>query len=149
MYYKETYMRGKYIPIGKDILIKTYENNKRSLSATAKELGTSTKTIVRRMKDYDIKWDKKVFYSCNENFFDELNEKSLYWLGFLAADGNVYKHNYSYEIKLKIANKDLSHIKQFKNDIDSMSPIHDKIERKIIGKNGFKKSEYLAHQITI
>lgn len=28
-------------------------------------------------------------YKLNEHFFDELNEKSAYWLGFLYADGYV------------------------------------------------------------
>lgn len=142
-------MRGKYTKIDKETLLKAYEDNGRSMRATGKALGTSEKTIMRRMKEYGIKWDEKVFYPCNEQFFDELNEKSLYWLGFLAADGSVCKHNYSYEIKLKLAHKDLSHVERFKQDLESMSPIHDKIEKKTAGKDGFLKDEYLAHQITI
>lgn len=142
-------MRGKYVLIEKDTLIKSYEDNGRSMRATAKALGTSEKSIMRRMKEYGIEWDKKVFYPCNENFFDELNEKSLYWLGFLATDGWVVKHNYTYEISLKLANKDLEHLKLFKEQLESQSPIHDKIEKKIAGQDGFKKDEYLANQITI
>jgi hypothetical protein len=142
-------MRGKYTTIDKEILIQAYEDSGRSMRATSKALGTSEKTIMRRMKEYGIEWDKKVFYPCNESFFDELNEKSLYWLGFLAADGCVMKHNYSYEIKLKLAHKDLEHIQLFKQDLESLSPIHDKIEKKTAGKDGFKKNEYLAHQMTI
>jgi transcriptional regulator of acetoin/glycerol metabolism len=60
-------MRGKYTTIDKDTLIKAYENNGRSMRATGKALGTSEKTVMRRMKEYDIEWDKKVFYPCNEN----------------------------------------------------------------------------------
>lgn len=142
-------MRGKYTTIDKDTLIKAYEENGRSMRATSKALGTSEKTIMRRMKEYGIEWDAKVFYPCNENFFDELNEKSLYWLGFLATDGSVDKHNYSYEIKLKLADKDLEHVKLFKSHLGSMSPIHEKIEKKTAGKDGFKKDEYLAQQISI
>jgi hypothetical protein len=142
-------MRGKYTTINKDTLIKAYEDNGRSMRAAGKALGTSEKTVMRRMKEYGIEWDKKVFYPCNEDFFDKLNERSLYWLGFLATDGWVTKHNYTYEIHLKLAHKDLDHMKLFKQHLDSLSPIHDKIERKTAGKDGFLRGEYLAHEIAI
>ena len=142
-------MRGKYTTIDKDTLIQAYEANGRSMRATGKALGTSEKTIMRRMKEHGIEWDTKVFYPCDESFFDELNEKSLYWLGFLATDGWVVKHNYTYEISLKLAHKDLDHLKLYKQHLGSLSPIHDKIEKKTAGKDGFLSDEYLAHQITI
>lgn len=142
-------MRGKYIEINKDTLIRAYEDNGRSMRATGAALGTSEKTVMRRLKEYGIEWDKKVFYPCNENFFDDLNEKSLYWLGFLATDASVSKYHYSYQIRLKLAHKDIDHIKLFKNDLDSQSPIRDKIEKKTAGKDGFLKNEYLANEIII
>lgn len=140
-------MRGKYTTIDKDTLIKAYEDNGRSMRATSKALGTSEKTVMRRMREYGIEWDKKVFYPCNENFFDELNEKSLYWLGFLAADGNVYKHQYSYSLSLKLADKDREHLLKFKTDIESLSPIHNTIKK--ASSEAFKKKEYPAVQLTI
>jgi len=46
-------------------------------------------------------------YKFNEEFFDVLNEKSAYWLGFLYADGYVrMKDGKSGELKLKL--KELS-----------------------------------------
>src|SRR5271157_1835828 len=99
-------MRGKIV-IDKDELLDTYEKNGRSLHQTAKILGTSSMTIKRRFDEYGLAYDPKPKYSCNEAFFDELNEKSMYWLGFLATDGNVQKHHYSYEIKLALATKDI------------------------------------------
>lgn len=140
-------MRGKYTIIDKNILIKAYEDSDRSMRATGKALGTSEKTIMRRMKEYGIEWDKKVFYPCNENFFDELNEKSLYWLGFLAADGNLYKHHYTYSISLKLATKDKEHLIKFKDHINSLSPIHDFVVKK--KGEAFKKREYFSSQFTI
>lgn len=140
-------MRGKYVTIEKDTLIKTYEDSGRSMRATAKVLGTSEKSIMRRMKEYGIEWDKKVFYPCNEDFFDELNEKSLYWLGFLATDGNVYKHNYTYTVSLKLAKKDEDHLLKFKEDTRSLSPIHNTIKK--ANSDAFKKKEYPAVQITL
>jgi hypothetical protein len=142
-------MRGQYVKIEKEILLKTYEENNRSMNATAKVLNTSAKSIMRRMKEYGIEWDKNIFYDCDENFFDNLNEKSLYWLGFLATDGSVSKYKYSYQLRLKLASKDIEHIKSFKKDINSSSPIRDKIEKKIAGKDGFLKDEYFANEIII
>ncbi len=141
-------MRGKYTIIDKDTLIKAYEDSGRSMRATGKILGTSEKTVMRRMKEYGIEWDKKVFYPCNENFFDELNEKSLYWLGFLATDGNVYKHQYSYNISIKLASKDKDHIMRFKQNIESLSPVHDYVMKKPKDPN-FIKDEYYVSEITI
>ncbi|HEY5268638.1 MAG TPA: hypothetical protein VII94_05975 [Candidatus Saccharimonadales bacterium] len=142
-------MQGKYVKIDKDILIKAYEDSGRSMRATGIALDTSEKTVMRRMKEYGIEWDKKVYYSCNEDFFDELNEQSLYWLGFLAADGWLYKHQYSYEICLKLAEEDSSHLQKFKLAMNSLSPIHRKIEKHKAGEKGFLKDEYASYQITI
>jgi len=51
----------------------------------------------------------------NDNIFNEINsEKTAYWLGFLYADGYLRKYKYSYEIKLKLAIKDLQHLYKFK-----------------------------------
>jgi hypothetical protein len=127
-------MRGKYTIIDKDVLSKTYEDNKRSLRAAGKALGVSDKTVMRHMIKNNLKWDKKILYSCNENFFDDLNEQSLYWLGFLSADGNVYKHKYSYSVNLRIALKDLEHLKKFKDHIGFTGPIHYGTHK---GANGF------------
>jgi len=66
----------------------------------------------------------KVFrkYSLNEEFFDELNEKSCYWLGFLYADGFVRKRKSS-ELRLKLKDSDKSHIERFIEDLGSNTPI--------------------------
>lgn len=63
-------------------------------------------------------------YKLNENFFDELNEKSAYWLGFLYADGCLrMKNGRSGELKLKLKDTDKSHIEKFLSHIGSDSPI--------------------------
>src|SRR5713101_6595045 len=63
-------------------------------------------------------------YSCDENFFSKSNEQSFYWAGFLAADGCVRKaSSNSRLLVLSVAKKDLQHIKLFKKQIKSKSPI--------------------------
>ncbi len=60
-------------------------------------------------------------YFPNEDVFDEINEFSAYWLGFLAADGCVREEKH--EIALKIKESDFYHLEKFKNWISPKSPI--------------------------
>lgn len=48
----------------------------------------------------------------DEKVFDELNEQSLYWLGFILADGNIScdPSQYSYCLQVGLAKQDLSHL---------------------------------------
>jgi hypothetical protein len=70
-------------------------------------------------------------YNLNEKFFDELNEKSAYWLGFLYADGCVrMKQGKSGELKLKLKHIDSNHIEKFLNDIECNTPIRYGVDNK-------------------
>lgn len=70
-------------------------------------------------------------YNLNENFFDVLNEKSAYWLGFLYADGYVrMKDGKSGELKLKLKDTDKNHIEKFLKDINCDKPIKCGIDNK-------------------
>lgn len=70
-------------------------------------------------------------YNLNENFFDVLNEKSVYWLGFLYADGFVrMKDGKSGELKLKLKDTDKNHIEKFLKDINCDKPIKCGIDNK-------------------
>lgn len=109
--------RSDYISIDKDILIKTYNENNNSLGKTGDAIGVSAKTIKRRMKEYDIKWDTKIHYLYNEKFFNDLNEKSLYWIGMFTANAFLKKRKYTYSSTIYVAEKDNEILKQFKADI--------------------------------
>lgn len=70
-------------------------------------------------------------YNLNESLFDELNECSAYWLGFLYADGYVrMKDGKSGELKIKLKDTDKSHIEKFLNDINCQKPIKCGVENK-------------------
>jgi len=70
-------------------------------------------------------------YNFNEHFFDDLNEKSAYWLGFLYADGYVrMKDGKSGELKLKLKDTDKNHIEKFLKDIECNKPIKCGIDGK-------------------
>jgi len=70
-------------------------------------------------------------YNLNEHFFDELNEKSSYWLGFLYADGYVrMKDGKSGELKIKLKDTDKGHIEKFLKDVECEKPIKCGIDGK-------------------
>tara|TARA_Y100000034_G_C6888167_1_gene408117 strand:- start:104 stop:1042 length:939 start_codon:yes stop_codon:yes gene_type:complete len=55
----------------------------------------------------------------DETVFDELNEYSMYWIGFLLADGNVCKSRGSYLIQLALQKRDKNHVKNFRSFMHS------------------------------
>lgn len=142
-------MRGKKFKIDKETLIETYNECDRSLNKTAEKLGTSSKSIKRRFDDYGLEYDGKVEYSVNEEFFDELNEKSMYWLGFLATDGNVRKYQYSYIIKLALATKDIDILYKFKEHINFTGTVRSYVVKPSPKSlSSLKKDEYYSSQIS-
>jgi len=58
-------------------------------------------------------------YPLNENVFDELNETSAYWIGFLYGDGYCRENR----IRFTISQKDEEFLKQFLVFIESIRPI--------------------------
>lgn len=72
------------------------------------------------------------------NFFDDIDEKRAYWLGYISADGCL-KNN-----KVNIVSKDKEIISKFKNDIDSD---HKLCESKICDKRTNKS--HLSYSISI
>lgn len=62
-------------------------------------------------------WGRK--YKFNERFFEKVNSESVaYWLGFLGADGNVYKNS----IQVSLSSKDVEHLYKFMGSIGTDSP---------------------------
>lgn len=84
------------------------------------------------MKEFDLEYLPKKQYSCNEKFFNSINEKSAYWAGFIIADGCVRKHNYSYEVSINLATRDRDQLIKFNNELESDYPIHDYAKKEII-----------------
>lgn len=76
-----------------------------------KELGTLTKVSeffdvsLESLRQFFIEnnllYKKRGKYECNDSFFSIPSEKSFYWAGFIAADGNVEKGSNRIKIELK------------------------------------------------
>lgn len=68
-------------------------------------------------------------YKINENYFENIDNKNkAYWLGFIAADGNVYGNKLSIELN----SKDEGHLKNFLEDLESPRPLRYR------ERNGYK-----------
>jgi len=76
---------------------------------------------LKQAKIYKFKGVKK--YSCDENFFEKIdNEYKSYWLGFIAADGNVMSKP-SYTLHIGLESSDACHIEEFKKHINATNPV--------------------------
>ncbi len=71
-------------------------------------------------------------YKINENYFEKIDDRNkAYWIGFISADGNIYKNKLSIELNYK----DDELLKQFIVDLDTPRPLYYR-ER----KNGAKSA---------
>lgn len=63
-------------------------------------------------------------YLCNEEFFNQDNEQSFYWAGFIMADGCVKLKDQKYkQLSIGLAISDIDHIEKFKCNIKFEGPI--------------------------
>jgi hypothetical protein len=73
-------------------------------------------------------------YALDEAAFDEINEDSAYWVGFLMADGCILETGTSSpEIRLVLSEKDREHIEKFKTFLGSTHKISIQKPRGYIG----------------
>lgn len=68
-------------------------------------------------------WGTRAKYNLDHKSFSAITEDSLYWAGFLAADGWVYNGK---TIGLGLKKPDVGHIEKFRRFIKSDLPIHEK-----------------------
>jgi hypothetical protein len=91
-----------------------------------KHLGLTVSGIQHHMNKHGIKAKYHRRYNVNDHFFGEDTERSLYWAGFIAADGCIITNNECTTptiVVLHLAVRDIDHLRQFKTDCQSESPI--------------------------
>lgn len=113
--------------ISREHLYKLYINEYRTIKDISQILGVSTITVMSRLKkfqiptrvrsDYDIdsysRDNKKIKF--NQSCFSYLNEDTLYWAGFIAADGCI--SNKDTTINISLQERDVGHLNKFKEFI--------------------------------
>ena len=118
---KQTYTKEEQIGI-----CNRYVRDGLSMDAVGREFGVSHFAIETMLRERGIprrpQDEAGRRYACNHSFFDSVDtERKAYWLGFIAADGNVWQHN----LKIALARKDREHLDRYKEHIGSEHPIDD------------------------
>jgi hypothetical protein len=115
------------VDIQKEICEK-YKNGN-TTSEISMEYSFSKTKILHILKYNDIMTrnasDKKRKYKIDEYIFNHLNENSLYWLGFIAADGNLYINPRGNKIiQFGLHQKDENHLIKLKEFFKTNKPIY-------------------------
>jgi len=109
-------------PIDTSRLQQLYDHHQ-SLDKVAKELGCSKNGVREAMKRLNLQINELIVHVCNEEFFSEINERSLYWAGFIAADGCVLDTKTRKGLSLALTLSDKTHVELFKEHIGATNPI--------------------------
>lgn len=113
-----------------------------TITAIANKYRVATKTITKILKNKNIKirTSSEIKRKCNnESIFETIDsQEKAYWIGFIAADGNMSKNG---QLTLQLAEKDLHHLEKFHKFMGATSKI-SKIECKLNGKS------FLANRVS-
>ena len=126
--------RIKNITIPKEELEAKYKELK-TFTATAKYYGVNVKTITSWIEELGIEKNNigsqgARIHNFNENYFFSIDtEHKAYWLGFLMADGCIYKgsNGNSLRLQINLATKDKEILEKFQECIKSDYKIQDKV----------------------
>lgn len=101
----------------------------------------SVATVYQILKKFGLTFSSRKYF-LNENYFNQLNPESAYWVGFLLADGCIRRH----ELSIGLSQKDRDHLIKFRDCISSNYPIHDRGYKR---PNLKKSSEYCYSYIYV
>lgn len=98
---------------------------KKTKKVLAKELNCSVAFIQKIWTENGLSGTQKTKYTCNENYFSEIDKpEKAYWLGFIAADGNIYRREgHQGQLQISIKDKDVELLIFLKKEIESDHPI--------------------------
>lgn len=101
------------------------QKGKKTKTALAKELNCSISFIGKIWAENNLTNTVSGIYYYDENYFDTIDclEKA-YWLGFLAADGNLYRRDgHQGLISLSLKNTDIEALENFKKQLKTEKPV--------------------------
>lgn len=117
----------------KEWLEDLHYNQKLNLTQISKLAHTSKATIKNYFNRFGIEVNKELVcssmrsYKLNEDYFQTIDtEHKAYWLGFIIADGNIFKRKdraESYRLTIKLSKKDSGHLEKFLKDLNCNAPI--------------------------
>jgi len=109
-------------------IIEKYNNGKSAL-ALCHQYGVADVTITKFLKRNNIKIrnasNARRTNQINENIFDDINEESAYWIGFILSDGNIYyPQKRSKQLNFGLKKSDWEHLEKFKKFIGSNKQLY-------------------------
>lgn len=121
----------------KNFIIEDYLNG-----STLKKLAKKYKASRGAIKKYLVIWGVKIrsfsesksHYSFDKNFFSKINsEEKAYWLGFIYADGNIYRNNQNSKsvFQIALARIDITHLRKLRKSLKSNYPIYSEGKRAV------------------
>jgi len=114
------YMRRIITQDEKDGMINLYINGD-SAQKAASVYGLSSECCTREAKKRGIKIKNNSRYTIDDSIFEKIDtEDKAYWLGFIAADGNVTDYG---GLNIGLKKSDLLHLEKFKKFCGSSHPI--------------------------
>jgi intein-encoded DNA endonuclease-like protein len=120
-----------------DKLFKMYLDENLSQQKIADEFKCSRKVIKRVLKENDISIRNKTHtYKADYRAFKEIDsEEKAYWLGFIAADGNIYIREKNASVKISLSRIDRDHLVKFREFMKSNVKIRDYIQTEGFSNN--------------
>jgi hypothetical protein len=82
----------------------------------AQSLGRTIPSIIQRAIILNLKKSNSVYRNTECNKLLDGSIQSLYWIGFIFADGHISQNN---RLKITLSIKDLTHLEQFANYVNS------------------------------
>jgi hypothetical protein len=129
-------MKAQYLNIlSKDFLLSQHVSGRRSLSAIARETGTSRETVANYLRRYNLHIHGKSVSSRRysplqniEGFYGPASDWHAYWLGFVAADGCVYRVSKGSRrprnlLRLRLKADDHAHLENLRKGLQTDSPV--------------------------
>ncbi len=116
--------KNRLTPEEEKKIIYLYKDEKISSIEIAKKIKRSKFAVLTCLKRNGCKrrTTSEACRKCelDETIFDnKMEEKALYWAGFLMADGNLFRKRENYTIKLGLSKKDREHVSKFKKFLGS------------------------------
>lgn len=102
-------------------------NELQSLRKVAKILNCSAEGLRLAMHQKNMTVNELVIHTVDDNFFAEDNEQSMYWAGFMAADGCIpdFKNRDNNTLTCGLARIDKHHLQKFADTIKWSGQIYD------------------------
>lgn len=94
-------------------------------TAIAKELNCSASFIKKIWQENGLISKQGLTYTCNENYFQNIDTaQKAYWLGFIAADGCIYRREgHRGMLSIGLQKSDIQILEYLKEDLNTTRPI--------------------------